>query len=110
MVSFTFGIPGHGVIRDLQRAGTTVVQTVTSLQEAKAAAAAGVDALAVQATVAGGHSATLTPDRPPPAATSPLRKAAAAAGDPELVHLWAGTGYRHARRQPTEQILSRLVP
>ena len=29
--------------------------------------------------------------------TSPLRKAAAAAGEPDLVHLWAGTGYRHAR-------------
>ncbi len=42
--------------------------------------------------------------------TSPLRKAAAAAGDPELVHLWAGTGYRHARREPTEQILRRLAP
>jgi pyruvate/2-oxoglutarate dehydrogenase complex dihydrolipoamide acyltransferase (E2) component len=27
--------------------------------------------------------------------TSPLRKAAAAAGDPERMHLWAGTGRRH---------------
>ena len=42
--------------------------------------------------------------------TSPLRKAAAAAGEPELVNLWAGTGYRHARREPTAQILARLAP
>jgi NAD(P)H-dependent flavin oxidoreductase YrpB (nitropropane dioxygenase family) len=216
LVSFTFGIPGADVIRSLQRAGSAVVQTVTSRSEAEAAAAAGVDALAVQASVAGGHSGTLTPDNPPPALpladlvaqitaavglpviaagglstaddvaevlragaeaaavgtvllladesgasathrealedpartetvvtraftgrparglrnrfidnyeasaplgypaihylTSPLRKAAAAAGEPELVHLWAGTGYRHARREPTAQILARLAP
>jgi nitronate monooxygenase len=216
MVSFTFGIPGPAVIRGLQKAGSTVVQTVTSPAEAEAAAAAGVDALAVQASTAGGHSATLTPDhmadalpitdlvaaitsavplpviaagglatatdvagvlqagaaaaavgtvllladesgasathqaaledpartettltraftgRPArglrnrfidtyePSAplgypaihylTSPLRKAAAAAGEPELVHLWAGTGHRHARRAPTEEILTQLVP
>ena len=33
--------------------------------------------------------------------TSPLRKAAAAAGEPDLVHLWAGTGFRHATAEPT---------
>ncbi|GAS86627.1 NAD(P)H-dependent flavin oxidoreductase [Mycolicibacterium brisbanense] len=216
VVSFTFGIPPQDVIRSLQQVGSAVVQTVTSRAEAEAAAAAGVDALAVQASVAGGHSGTLTPDNPPPALpigelvgqiastvglpviaaggigtaedvagvlkagaeaaavgtvllladesgasathqaaledpdrtetvvtkaftgrparglrnrfidtyeasaplgypaihflTSPLRKAAAAAGEPELVHLWAGTGYRHARREPTAQILAGLVP
>lgn len=41
--------------------------------------------------------------------TSPLRKAAAAAGQPELVHLWAGTGYRHATEESTGQILTRLA-
>jgi nitronate monooxygenase len=41
--------------------------------------------------------------------TSPLRKAAAAAGEPDLVHLWAGTGYRHAAQEPTERILTRLA-
>jgi nitronate monooxygenase len=40
--------------------------------------------------------------------TSPLRKAAARAGDPELVHLWAGTGYRDAPSGPAAGILSRL--
>lgn len=215
IVSFTFGIPGRNVIGALQTAGTVVVQTVTSRQEAEVAAAAGVDMLAVQASAAGGHSATLTPDRAPKSVsivdlvtqitgsvqlpvvaaggmstpddvagvihagaeaamvgtvlmradesgtsathqaaladpsrtetvitraftgrparglrngfidtyesrallgfpaihhlTSPLRKAAAAAGEPDLVHLWAGTGYRHARREPTATILSRLA-
>ncbi|GIH14373.1 nitronate monooxygenase [Rugosimonospora africana] len=41
--------------------------------------------------------------------TSPLRKAAAAAGDPELVNLWAGTGYRHATAEPAARILARLA-
>jgi nitronate monooxygenase len=41
--------------------------------------------------------------------TSPLRKAAAAAGDPDLVHLWAGTGYRHASKEPTTRILTRVA-
>ncbi|MCZ8377846.1 nitronate monooxygenase [Mycobacterium sp. CPCC 205372] len=215
VVSFTFGLPGGDVIRALHKAGTAVVQTVTSLEEAEAAAAAGVDMLAVQAAVAGGHSGTFTPDRMPsplpigelvarvtgavglpviaagglatpadvaavlragatatavgtvllradesgasathkaaltdpsrtetvitraftgrparglrnrfidefeasaplgyPAVhhlTSPLRKAAAAAGESDLVHLWAGTGYRHAPQKPTATILTDLA-
>jgi len=42
--------------------------------------------------------------------TSPIRKAAAAAGDPEHVNLWAGTGYRHAEARPAGEILRGLVP
>ncbi|MGV0722643.1 nitronate monooxygenase [Mycolicibacterium elephantis] len=215
VASFTFGIPDAGVIAGLRRAGTTVVQTVTSAAEAQEAAEAGVDMLVVQSHVAGGHSATLHPQRAPetraigelvravidtvglpviaagglstatdvsgvlragataamvgtillladesgaspthqraltdagrtetvvtraftgrparglrnafidtyesraplgyPAIhhlTSPLRKAAAAADEPELLHLWAGTGYRDARRAPTGQILTELA-
>jgi NAD(P)H-dependent flavin oxidoreductase YrpB (nitropropane dioxygenase family) len=41
--------------------------------------------------------------------TSPLRKAAAAAGESDLVHLWAGTGYRHAQQKPTAAILTDLA-
>ncbi|HVR00168.1 MAG TPA: nitronate monooxygenase [Mycobacterium sp.] len=41
--------------------------------------------------------------------TSPLRKAAAAAGQPDYLHLWAGTGYRHATAEPTAVILQRLA-
>ncbi len=215
VVSFTFGLPADTVIRALQRAGTTVVQTVTSPGEAQLAVAAGVDMVVVQAADAGGHSGTFTPDRPldpvpiidlirlvkaavpapvvaagglataegvadalragavaaavgtvllladesgasathraaltDPARThtvltraftgrparglrnsfiekyeataplgypaihhltSPLRKAAAAAGEADLVHLWAGTGYRHARQESTAAILTRLA-
>jgi len=41
--------------------------------------------------------------------TSPLRKAAAAAGEADLVHLWAGTGYRHVRDDSTANILTALA-
>lgn len=215
VVSFTFGLPGADVIAALQRAGTVVIQTVTTLPEGQAAVAAGADMLAVQAAAAGGHSGTFTPDRmagpvpiedlvalvdggvdaPVIAAgglatpeavsgvlaagavaaavgtvllradesaasathkaalidpartetvltrvftgrparglrngfidrfeaqaplgypaihhlTSPLRKAAAAAGDADLVHLWAGTGYRHVRDESTTKILADLA-
>jgi NAD(P)H-dependent flavin oxidoreductase YrpB (nitropropane dioxygenase family) len=216
VVSFTFGIPAAADLAAVRATGAVLVQTVTSAGEAAAAAAAGVDALVVQAGGAGGHSGTLTPREPVPdlpladlvasvrqavalpvvaaggigtaadvaavrragadavavgtlllrsaeagtsathrAAladptrtggtvrtraftgrparalrtrftdrysdlapygypavhhlTSPLRKAAAAAGDPERVHLWAGTGYRHATDQPAGAILTRLA-
>jgi nitronate monooxygenase len=41
--------------------------------------------------------------------TGPLRRAAAVAGDPERLHLWAGTGYRHATEEPAGAILTRLA-
>jgi NAD(P)H-dependent flavin oxidoreductase YrpB (nitropropane dioxygenase family) len=41
--------------------------------------------------------------------TSGLRKASAEAGDPEQVHLWAGTGYRSAAAEPADTILERLA-
>lgn len=215
LVSFTFGIPARGVITDLRKAGTVVVQTVTTPEEAAQARDAGVDMLAVQAVAAGGHSGTLSPRKPlapvpiaelverivatvplpvlaagglataaevaevihagaaaaavgtvllradesgasathqaaltdprytetvlthaftgRPARglrnafidaheaqaplgypalhhlTSPLRKTAAAAGEPDYVHLWAGTGYRHATAEPAAAILQRLA-
>jgi nitronate monooxygenase len=215
MVSFTFGIPPRRVISALKQANSVVVQTVTTAPEAIQARDAGVDMLAVQAAVAGGHSGTLSPRQPlkpvpivdlvkqigaavevpvlaagglatPDAVaeviragaaaaivgtvllraaesgasathraaltdpvrtetvlthaftgrparglrnafidaheaeapfgypaihylTSPLRKAAAAAGNPDYVHLWAGTGYRHATAEPASDILQRLA-
>ena len=214
--SFTFGIPRGDEIAALRRAGTLVIQTVTSAAEATAAVDAGADALAVQAASAGGHWGTLTPTSPPeqlpltdllravraavdlplfaaggiatagavadalaagadaavvgtalllsheagtsapyraalldPARTEtvqtraftgrparglrngfidrydahapfgypavhhltrPLRRAAAAAGDPELINLWAGTGHRHVTAEPAGEILTRLAP
>jgi nitronate monooxygenase len=41
--------------------------------------------------------------------TAGLRRAAAAAGDPDRVHLWSGTGFRAARTGPAARILSSLV-
>jgi nitronate monooxygenase len=219
VVSFTFGLPDASVFQAFGTAGTLTVQTVTSAHEARQAAEAGPDLLAVQASVAGGHSGTWTPERvagPVPGLlalpelvaavraatevpivaagglstpaevaaalgagavavmagtallrsdesgasavyqaaladpgrgdpvvtrafsgrparglpnrfiaeygpvaplgypavhhlTSPLRKAAAAAGDPELVNLWAGTGYRRASTGPAAGILRELA-
>jgi nitronate monooxygenase len=215
LVSFTFGIPERQIIEALHTAGSLVMQTVTSAAEARLAAQAGVDALAVQGSCAGGHSGTFTPQQPLPEIplidlvarvrrvvslpliaagglstseeisavltsgadaamvgtallraeesgasavhkaaladplreatvitraftgrparalrnrfidrhdaqapfgypavhhlTNPLRKAATAAGDPEHVHLWAGTGYRHATEEPVADILGRLA-
>jgi nitronate monooxygenase len=41
--------------------------------------------------------------------TSPIRRAAAAAGDPDRLHLWAGTGYRQARTEPAVDTIARLA-
>jgi NAD(P)H-dependent flavin oxidoreductase YrpB (nitropropane dioxygenase family) len=41
--------------------------------------------------------------------TSPIRKAAAAAGDPEAVHLWAGTGYQDATTGEAADVLRALA-
>ena len=64
VVSFTFGIPDRDVIANLRRSGATVLQTITSTDEALAALDTGVDGLIAQAPTAGGHSAALHP--PPP--------------------------------------------
>ncbi|HZP54421.1 NAD(P)H-dependent flavin oxidoreductase [Actinocrinis sp.] len=214
-VSFTFGIPDRSIVEALRKAGSTVLQSVTCVAEARQAADAGVDALIVQASTAGGHLATLTPDRSPgpitlpdliasvvhdvalpviaaggiasaddvaaavkagaqavmvgtallrthesgasaphkaalvdpgftattitraftgrparalrnafverfdalapsgyPAIhhlTGPLRKAATAAGDTDLIHLWAGTGHRYAKVESAADTLARLA-
>jgi nitronate monooxygenase len=213
VVSFTFGIPDSASLAALRGAGSVLVQTVTSADEARQAESAGVDLLAVQAHTAGGHSGTLTPERATaglalldlladvrravdlpllaagglatpaevgavvragatpvvgtalllanesgtsaahrhallersrdtavmraftgrparglrnafydahegaaPAGypalhhlTRPLRKAAAAAGDPEGINLWAGVGYRSARAAPVRELLQELA-
>ncbi|MFC4561808.1 nitronate monooxygenase [Nocardiopsis mangrovi] len=55
VVGFTFGCPRPADIRALRRAGSTVLITVTTAGEARAAAEAGADALVVQGMEAGGH-------------------------------------------------------
>jgi nitronate monooxygenase len=41
--------------------------------------------------------------------TAPIRAAAAAAGDPERLNLWAGTGWRQATDGPVAAIVARLL-
>src|SRR3954447_9556978 len=64
LVSFTFGIPGREVVQRFSDAGSVTAQNVTTVDEARQAAASGVDVLIVQSSLAGAHSATTTPERP----------------------------------------------
>lgn len=67
VVSFTFGLPSADECRRLRDAGITTVGTVTTLGEAQAAAALGVEALVVQGPSAGGHRGTFDPSAQPSA-------------------------------------------
>ncbi|MEV8535112.1 nitronate monooxygenase [Streptomyces sp. NPDC051211] len=58
VVSFTFGCPAPDALTRLRKAGTFTLVTVTSVDEARAAQAAGADALCVQGIEAGGHQGT----------------------------------------------------
>ncbi|MEV0893776.1 nitronate monooxygenase [Promicromonospora sp. NPDC050262] len=86
VVSFTFGLPGPADIRALRRAGTVVLASVTTADEAAAARDGGVDGLVVQGPAAGGHSATWDPARRvADAPTASVVRAVAAAVDLPLV-------------------------
>lgn len=63
VVSLTFGLPDRSDIAALRGAGTRVLATVTTPDEARAAEEAGVDGLVVQGPAAGGHSGTFDPRR-----------------------------------------------
>jgi nitronate monooxygenase len=58
LVSFTFGCPPAAAVGALHAAGSEAWGTVTGVAEARAAAAAGVDALVCQGVEAGGHRAS----------------------------------------------------
>jgi nitronate monooxygenase len=58
LVSFTFGCPSPGLVNRLHDAGSQVWVTVTDVDEARAAADAGADALVAQGSEAGGHRAS----------------------------------------------------
>jgi nitronate monooxygenase len=58
VVSFTFGCPSPDVIASLAGVGSEVWVTVTDLDEARIAHAAGADALVLQGSEAGGHRAS----------------------------------------------------
>lgn len=65
VVSFTFGLPPIESVRALGAAGSYLIATVTSVEEAALAAERGVDALCVQGPEAGGHRGTFTSTEEP---------------------------------------------
>jgi nitronate monooxygenase len=62
VVSFTFGCPAWEVVDRLHRSEIAVWVTITNVEEARAAHAAGADGLAVQGTEAGGHRGGFLPE------------------------------------------------
>lgn len=62
MVSFHFGLPTDGQIAALRDAGIRMVATATSLREAAAIEAAGLDGIVAQGIEAGGHRGVFDPD------------------------------------------------
>ena len=80
VVSVTFGLPQAAEIAALRRAGSTVLVTVTTVDEARAAVAVGADALFAQGSDAGAHSGTHDPFRQiTPMRTADLTRAVLAA-------------------------------
>jgi nitronate monooxygenase len=86
VVSFTFGCPPPELVAELRGLGSAVWVTVTDVDEAREAAAAGADALVVQGAEAGGHRGSFV-DRPDAVdrAVLPLLQLVRAAVDPPLV-------------------------
>ncbi len=64
LVSFTFGCPTADVLERLRRAGSTVVVTVTTPEEAATAEARGADAVCAQGIEAGGHQGSFDDAEP----------------------------------------------
>ncbi len=64
VVSFHFGLPDARRIATLKQAGCLLLATATSLAEAEAARAAGIDAIVAQGYEAGGHRGMFDPDTP----------------------------------------------
>jgi nitronate monooxygenase len=62
VVSFHFGLPGRDRIEAFRAAGIVLLATATNLQEGKAIAAAGIDAVVAQGYEAGGHRGVFDPD------------------------------------------------
>lgn len=62
VVSFHFGLPDAARIAALKQAGSLLLATVTSLEEARLAKAAGIDAVVAQGYEAGGHRGVFDPD------------------------------------------------
>lgn len=64
VVSFHFGLPGTEVVGRLREMGTRVIATATTVAEARALEAGGVDAIIAQGWEAGGHRGSHRPTLP----------------------------------------------
>jgi nitronate monooxygenase len=64
VVSFHFGLPSAERIDALRAAGIALLATATNLAEARAIAAAGIDAVVAQGYEAGGHRGVFDPHTP----------------------------------------------
>jgi nitronate monooxygenase len=64
VVSFHFGLPARERIDALHNAGIVLLATATNLEEGRAVAAAGIDAVVAQGYEAGGHRGVFDPDLP----------------------------------------------
>ena len=91
VVSFTFGVPAPDVVRALQDAGSLVVVTVSTPEEASVALRVGPDALCLQGSEAGAHRGSLANDFRPDA-DRPIRALLAAVWGRTLVPLIAAGG------------------
>jgi nitronate monooxygenase len=63
-VSFHFGLPRREAIEALRAAGIVLLATATSLDEGRAVAAAGINAVVAQGYEAGGHRGVFDPEAP----------------------------------------------
>ncbi len=64
VVSFHFGLPSRERIEALRKAGIVLLATATNLEEGRAIAAAGIDAVVAQGYEAGGHRGVFDPAAP----------------------------------------------
>jgi len=64
VISFHFGLPAADRLQKLRKAGCVLIASVTSLAEAHAVVAAGVDAVIAQGYEAGGHRGVFDPEGP----------------------------------------------
>ncbi|WP_260599419.1 NAD(P)H-dependent flavin oxidoreductase [Sphingomonas endolithica] len=64
VVSFHFGLPSADALSALRTRGIYMMATATSPQEARAIAAAGIDAIVAQGVEAGGHRGVFDPHAP----------------------------------------------
>lgn len=64
VVSFHFGLPSAEAIAALRGCGAALLASVTSLDEARAVAAAGIDVVVAQGIEAGGHRGMFDPAAP----------------------------------------------